>query len=101
VIAISESIAEEVRPFGVRVQVVIPDAVDTPLWQQNGILTNSPPGALPPERVAELILFCLSLPADTVCENLVIAPFRARIGKRGAAAKQQAAGSTPEGVERA
>jgi NAD(P)-dependent dehydrogenase (short-subunit alcohol dehydrogenase family) len=101
VIALSESIAKEVRPFGVRVQVVIPDAVDTPLWQQNGILTNSPPGALPPERVAELILFCLSLPADTVCENLVIAPFRARIGKRGAAAKIQSAASTPEGVDHA
>jgi NAD(P)-dependent dehydrogenase (short-subunit alcohol dehydrogenase family) len=101
VIALSESIAEEVRPFGVRVQVVIPDAVDTPLWQQNGILTNSPPGALPPERVAELILFCLSLPADTVCENLVIAPFRTRVGKRGVPAKTPTVESTSEGADRA
>jgi NAD(P)-dependent dehydrogenase (short-subunit alcohol dehydrogenase family) len=87
VIAISESIAEEVRPFGVRVQVVLPDAVDTPLWQQNNIVQTAPPGALPPQRVAELILFCLSLPSDTICENLVIAPFRSRIGKRRPPAK--------------
>jgi NAD(P)-dependent dehydrogenase (short-subunit alcohol dehydrogenase family) len=98
VIALSQSIAEEVRPFGVRVQVVIPDAVDTPLWEQNGVITKSPPGALPPERVAELILFCLSLPADTVCENLVIAPFRTRIGKRTALANKQQSAPAQQGA---
>ena len=101
VIALSESIAEEVRPFGVRVQLVIPDAVDTPLWEQNGVITKSPPGALPPQRVAELILFCLSLPADTVCENLVIAPFRTRIGKRTAPTNDQPSAATQPGVGRA
>jgi NAD(P)-dependent dehydrogenase (short-subunit alcohol dehydrogenase family) len=82
VIALSESIAEEVRPFGVRVQVILPDAVDTPLWQQNSIVQTPPPGALPAARVAEVILFCLSLPSDTVCENLVVSPFRSKIGRR-------------------
>jgi 3-oxoacyl-[acyl-carrier protein] reductase len=101
VIALSESIAEEVRPFGVRVQLIIPDAVDTPLWEQNGVIAKSPPGALPPQRVAELILFCLSLPADTVCENLVIAPFRTRIGKRAAPINDQQSAPTQQGVGRA
>ena len=78
VIGLSESIAEEVRAFGIRVQVILPDAVDTPLWKQNGPLQPAPPGSLPPERIAQVIALCLSLPADTVCENLVVAPLRLR-----------------------
>lgn len=77
VIGLSESAAEEVRPYGIRVQVILPDAVATPLWDQNGPLPP-PPGALPAERVAEVILFCLSLPEDTMCENLVVAPLAMR-----------------------
>jgi NAD(P)-dependent dehydrogenase (short-subunit alcohol dehydrogenase family) len=82
VIALSESIAEEVRAFGVRVQVLMPDAVDTPLWKQNGVVGSAPPQSLPAERVAELISFCLALPLDAVCENLVISPFRTRVRRR-------------------
>lgn len=82
VIALSESISEEVRGFGIRVQVILPDAVATPLWQQNGALGAPPPGSLPAERVAELVAFCLSLPADACCENLVLAPLRPLRAKR-------------------
>jgi NAD(P)-dependent dehydrogenase (short-subunit alcohol dehydrogenase family) len=82
VVALSESIAEEVRPFGVRVQVVLPDAVDTPLWKQNGVLGAAPPGALPPARVADLILLCLGLPPDVVCDNLVLMPLKSRARRR-------------------
>ncbi len=82
VIALSESVAEEVRAFGIRVQVLMPDAVDTPLWQQNGVVGTAPPQSLPAERVAELIAFCLALPTDAVCENLVISPFRTRVRRR-------------------
>lgn len=85
VIALSESVAEEVRPFGIRVQVLIPDAVDTPLWRQNGALGAAPPQALAPQRVAEVIAFCLAMPADIVCENLVVQPFRTRVARRGGA----------------
>lgn len=83
VIALSESVAEEVRAFGVRVQVILPDAVDTPLWKQNGVVGSAPPQSLPADRVAELIVFCLALPPDAVCENLVISPFRTRVRRRG------------------
>ena len=82
VVALSESIAEEVRPFGVRVQVVLPDAVDTPLWKQNGVLGAAPPGALPAARVADLILLCLGLPPDVVCDNLVLMPLKSRARRR-------------------
>lgn len=82
IIGLSEALAEEVRYHGIRVQVVIPDAVATPLWEQNRL--PAPPDSLAPERVAELIVFMLALPPDTVLEQGVIAPFRTR-RKRGPA----------------
>lgn len=87
IIGLTEALAEEVRYHNVRVQMVIPDAVDTPLWQQNRL--PAPPDSLPPERVAELIAFMLCLPPDTVLERGVIAPFRNR--RRRAPARDTAA----------
>jgi 3-oxoacyl-[acyl-carrier protein] reductase len=77
VIGLSEALAEEVRQYGVKVQVVLPDAVDTPMWDQNGPVPR-PGNTLPPTRVADFIIYLLSLPADTVLLDPVIAPFRAR-----------------------
>ncbi|MCU0233052.1 MAG: SDR family oxidoreductase [Thermoanaerobaculales bacterium] len=82
IIGLSEALAEEVRYHNIRVQVVIPDAVATPLWHQNRL--PAPPDSLAPERVAELIVFMLALPPDAVMERGVIAPFRTR-RKRGPA----------------
>jgi NAD(P)-dependent dehydrogenase (short-subunit alcohol dehydrogenase family) len=62
-----ESLAEEVRRYGVRVQVILPAAVDTPIWQQNGSIP--PEQALDPARVADLIAYPVGLPADTVMTN--------------------------------
>ncbi|MFH1417786.1 MAG: SDR family oxidoreductase [Planctomycetota bacterium] len=73
----SESLAEEVRPYGIRVQIVMPDAVNTPIWNQNGPVP-CPPDALPPERVADLIVYLLKQPPDTVLGGVTIAPMRAR-----------------------
>jgi NAD(P)-dependent dehydrogenase (short-subunit alcohol dehydrogenase family) len=78
IIGLSESIAEEVAPDGVRVQTLLPDAVDTPLWQQNGTESIKPPVSLPPERVAEFILYLLTLPRDTYLLNPTIAPLKIR-----------------------
>jgi len=77
VIGMSESLAEEVRPHGVRVQIVVPDAVNTAIWDQNGPVPR-PANALPPERVADLIVHLVSLPEDTMLMGTVIMPFRAR-----------------------
>jgi len=79
VIGLSDSLAEEVRQYGIRVQTVLPDAVRTPLWDQNGPI-GAPEYALMPERVADLILFMLQLPSDTIMENVIVSPFRS--GKR-------------------
>ena len=77
VIGLSESLAEEVRQYGIKVQTVLPDAVDTPFWDQNGPI-RAPEYALPPARVADLIVYMLTLPEDTFLENIVISPFRSR-----------------------
>jgi len=76
VIGFSEAVAEEVRQYGVRVQVLLPDAVDTPIWFQNGPIR--PAQALDAGRVADLILFMITLREDAVLSRPVIAPFRAR-----------------------
>jgi NAD(P)-dependent dehydrogenase (short-subunit alcohol dehydrogenase family) len=85
VIGLSEALAEEVRSQGVRVQVVMPDAVDTPIWEQNGPVPR-PPNALAPDRVADLLLFLITQPDDMVLLGTVIAPFRTRrrIGAKNA-----------------
>ena len=82
IIGLSESLAEEVSAYGVRVQTLLPDAVDTPLWEQNGPMGTKSPYTLPPERVAECILSLLTLPRDTFLLNPVIAPFRGRKKRR-------------------
>jgi NAD(P)-dependent dehydrogenase (short-subunit alcohol dehydrogenase family) len=75
VIGLTESLAEEVRQLGIRVQCVLPDAVETPLWRQNGAIPP-PPDILPPSRVADVIVYLLALPADTVIVNATVAPLR-------------------------
>jgi len=81
VIGLSESLAEEVRQYGIKVQTVLPDAVDTPFWDQNGPI-KAPEYSLPPERVAKLIVYTLTLPHDTILGNIVICPFKHRKRKK-------------------
>jgi len=77
VIGLSEALAQELLQYNIRVHVILPDAVDTPLWHQNGPIPR-PVGALPASRVADLIVYLLTLPGDCVLVNPVIAPFRTR-----------------------
>jgi len=78
IIGLSESLSEEVSAWGVRVQTILPDAIDTPLWNQNGPSVPKPTYALPPERVAEFISYLLSLPRDTFLLNPVLMAFKSR-----------------------
>jgi 3-oxoacyl-[acyl-carrier protein] reductase len=77
VIGLSEALAEEARQHGIRVQVVLPDAVETPMWQQNGPIPP-PSNALPATRIADFIVHLLTLPRDTMLLAPIIAPFRGR-----------------------
>jgi 3-oxoacyl-[acyl-carrier protein] reductase len=66
VIGFSEALAEETRPHGVKVLVILPGPVDTAMWCGSKTNHCSPPEILPPERVSDLIIFMITLPADTI-----------------------------------
>jgi len=84
VIGLSQAIADEVKSFGVKVQALMPAAVATPMWEQN-LPAPMPGDAMPPERVADLIVFMLLQPEDSMLVGPVIAPVGAR--RRKAAPK--------------
>lgn len=78
IVGLSESLAEEVQRQGVRVQTLLPDAVDTGLWTQSGTAALKPPALLSPAQVADVILYMLALPRDTYLLNSVVAPMPQR-----------------------
>jgi NAD(P)-dependent dehydrogenase (short-subunit alcohol dehydrogenase family) len=79
VVGFSESLAEEVRPFGVKVQVLLPDVTDTPMLNEHG-KGNIFGKTMQPARVADFIVHLLSLPADTILLHAVIASFGNQAG---------------------
>jgi NAD(P)-dependent dehydrogenase (short-subunit alcohol dehydrogenase family) len=79
VIGLSESLAQEVGTYGVRVQVLLPGTFDTGVWSQTGPLPR--PGDLPPAtRVTDLILFMITLPPDARLVTPLIEPLAPYIG---------------------
>ncbi len=73
VLGFTRVLAEEMRTHGVRVGVLMPGAVDTPLWDQ---IPNPPDRArmLRPEDVAEAAVLMASLPVDASLEELTLLP---------------------------
>jgi NAD(P)-dependent dehydrogenase (short-subunit alcohol dehydrogenase family) len=73
VVGFSRTLAEEVRSDGIRVGVLLPGAVDTPLW-------DSVPGApdrsrmLRPEDVARAAVLMVTLPPGAALEELTLLP---------------------------
>lgn len=83
---LTEAVAEEARPHGIRVQMVLPDAVDTPLLKASRLALMR---ALTPAQVAAFILEMLAAPEDTALLGPLIAPFEATLqpGRRSAFVK--------------
>ncbi len=77
VVGFSQAVADEVKSYGVKVQALMPAAIATPMWEQNKP-APMPGDAIPPERVADLIVFMLLQPEDTMLVGPVIAPVGAR-----------------------
>jgi NAD(P)-dependent dehydrogenase (short-subunit alcohol dehydrogenase family) len=78
IIGLSESLAEEVGRRGVRVQTLLPDAVRTSLWDQSGTTALKPPHMLSPDRVAEFVLYLITLPRDAFLLNPMLYPLNVR-----------------------
>jgi NAD(P)-dependent dehydrogenase (short-subunit alcohol dehydrogenase family) len=93
VAGLTGTVRAEAERYGVRVAALFPDVVDTPLWDQNGPIPR-PGDALDPSRIADLIVFMLEQPEDTVLTSPVIAPLRAR--RRRAAVAAAAASAREE-----
>lgn len=72
---LTQSLAEEVRNQGIRVQIAVPGAVDTPIWQQNAPVPV-PMEALKPDRVAHVLISMLVMPGDTLMVSPVIEPIK-------------------------
>jgi NADP-dependent 3-hydroxy acid dehydrogenase YdfG len=73
VVAWSHVLAEELRADGVRVGVVSPGAVDTPLWDA---LPGGPDRArmLTAETVARVVTLMVTLPAGATLEDVTLLP---------------------------
>ena len=71
--AFSRVLAEELRPHGVRVGVLVPGAVDTPIWDALG---SSPPRdkMLKSEDVARAAVLMATLPPRASLEELTLLP---------------------------
>lgn len=71
--AFSRVLAEELRPHGVRVGVLVPGAVDTPIWDAMG---STPPRdkMLRPEDVARAAVLMVTLPPHAALEELTLMP---------------------------
>jgi NAD(P)-dependent dehydrogenase (short-subunit alcohol dehydrogenase family) len=73
VLGLTQVLAEEMRPHGIRVGALSPGAVDTPLWDS---VPNAPERSrmLRPEDVAEAALLMASLPPGASLEDLTLLP---------------------------
>jgi NADP-dependent 3-hydroxy acid dehydrogenase YdfG len=71
--AFSRVLAEELRPHGIRVGVLVPGAVDTPIWDAMGA---TPPRdkMLRPEDVARAAVLMVTLPPHASLEELTLMP---------------------------
>jgi NADP-dependent 3-hydroxy acid dehydrogenase YdfG len=71
--AFSRVLAEELRPHGVRVGVLVAGAVDTPLWDSMGA-SPSREKMLRPEDVARAAVLMATLPPHAALEELTLLP---------------------------
>jgi len=72
----SEALAEEVERFGVRVHVIFPGAVDTPMWRTGDLIPHLGP-ALPVNRVVDAIRLVSELPRDVRIDGFIVEPLDA------------------------
>lgn len=73
--ALSKTLALEERPYGIRVVIIHPGAVNTPIWDTDTVQADFDRSKmLTPDVVAQTILHAASLPAHAVVPELTIMP---------------------------
>jgi 3-oxoacyl-[acyl-carrier protein] reductase len=75
VIGLTQALAEELRTYGIRVQVVLPGNTDTSIWTQNRMIPKAVE-TMPVDRVADLCNLMLTCPEDVILEEVAISPLR-------------------------
>lgn len=81
-----QSLAEEVRPFGVRVTSLLPDAVDTSLIAATRLANR---GAMRPAAVAAFAVDLLCQPSDVCFESPLLAPLGSKPVRKSTAAREE------------
>ncbi len=76
-LGLTQAIAAEEQPHGIKIMSICPGSVDTPLWDTLG--DKVPPSfnrsaMLRPATVAEAIMTLVNLPADAVINDFVLMP---------------------------
>lgn len=74
-VSLSKILAAEERGNGIRVTLVTPGAVNTPIWETDTVQADFDRSTmLTPEMVAQSILYAALAPSQAVVEELVIMP---------------------------
>ncbi|NJM67000.1 MAG: SDR family oxidoreductase [Acaryochloris sp. RU_4_1] len=74
-LGLTKTLAQEERPYGLRVTALCPGAVNTPLWDAATVNADFDRTAmLSPEDVAQSILQIVQMPQHAVIEELVLMP---------------------------
>ncbi|MBW4615663.1 MAG: SDR family oxidoreductase [Desmonostoc vinosum HA7617-LM4] len=74
-IALSQTLSQEERPYGIRVTAICPGAVNTELWDTETVHANFDRSKmLTPEIVAQSILYTALLPKEAVIDELTLMP---------------------------
>lgn len=75
-VGLSKALRKEARPAGVRVSVIEPGIVDTPLVQQtpDGAAELAAVRALDPQDVARMVTFVLEQPAHVNIDEIMVSP---------------------------
>ncbi len=75
-VGLSKALRKEARPAGVRVSVIEPGIVDTPLVQQTpeGAAELAAVRALDPQDVARMVTFVLAQPAHVNIDEIMVSP---------------------------
>lgn len=74
-VSLSKILAAEERPYGIRVTVVSPGSVNTPIWDTDTVQADFDRSRmLTPEIVAQSILHTALLPPQAVIDELIVMP---------------------------